>query len=61
MDDPLTPDEAARIVGVPTHQLRAWAWDRVGPRHVGTRLKPLYHEQDLREWMTQRGGDHARD
>lgn len=53
-DDLLTPDEAALIVGVPAHQLIAWAWDRVGPTNVGTRVKPRYREEDLRAWLEKR-------
>lgn len=50
----LTPEEAAPLVGVPAAQLKRWAWDRVGPKNSGTRYKPRYHEEDLREWKQRR-------
>ncbi len=53
-DDPLTPDDAAAVIGVPAYQLRTWAYDRVGPVNVGTRWRPMYRERDLREWVERR-------
>lgn len=50
----LTPEEAAPILGVPAAQLARWAWDRVGPKNSGTRYKPRYREEDLREWADQK-------
>lgn len=46
----LTPEAASEIVGVPAVQLERWAWNRTGPKNVGTRWKPKYTEDDLREW-----------
>lgn len=59
--DTLTLAEASALGGVPQVQLRRWAWEdwdvyerrasgQVGPRNIGTRNKPLYLEQDVREW-----------
>lgn len=53
----LTPEEAAPIIGVPSVQLARWAWNRTGPKNLGTRYKPKYTEEDLREWREQ----HERD
>lgn len=53
-EDPLTVDDAAALIGVPVHQLLLWAWQRVGPRHVGTRVKPRYREEDLQRWVEER-------
>jgi hypothetical protein len=50
MDELLTPAEASPIAGVPAVQLMRWAWLRVGPRNSGTKFKPRYHADDLREW-----------
>lgn len=61
--DALTIAEAAVVAGVPAVQLRRWAWEdwdvygrkpsgQVGPRNIGTRNKPLYLEQDVREWRS---------
>jgi hypothetical protein len=50
MTDLLTPAEASPIAGVPAVQLVRWAWLRVGPRNSGTRHRPKYHADDLREW-----------
>jgi hypothetical protein len=47
----LTPEQAAPLIGVPAAQLKRWAWDRVGPKNSGTRYKPRYREEDLREWV----------
>ncbi len=58
-DDPLTPDDAAAVVGVPAYQLRTWAYDKVGPVNVGTRWRPMYRERDLREWARVRSGAHG--
>lgn len=66
--DTLTLAEAAVVGGVPSVQLRRWAWEdwdvaqrrasgQVGPRNVGTRGKPLYLEQDVREWRSRAGSD----
>lgn len=57
----LTPDQAAPIAGVPSYQLMLWAYDdwdvhakrasgKHGPRNIGTRHKPRYDEDDVREW-----------
>lgn len=54
MTDALTPDEASPIAGVPVEQLKRWAWDRVGPKNVGTRYKPKYLEEDLRAWLSKK-------
>lgn len=51
MTDPLTPEAAADIAGVPAAQLRAWAYDRVGPRNVGSRHRPLYRVEDIQGWL----------
>ena len=48
--DLLPLEAAAEVAGVPAAQLKLWAWDRVGPRNVGTRTKPLYDQRDLEEW-----------
>lgn len=53
MDDPLTPEEASPLVGVPVAQLYRWAWLRVGPENCGTRLRPRYTEEALTEWVTE--------
>lgn len=53
-DDLLTPDAAAAIAGVPAYQLCAWAYDRVGPKNVGTRHRPLYRAEDVRAWVDSR-------
>ncbi len=50
----LSPEEAAQIVGAPAAQLKRWAWDRVGPKNSGTRYKPKYSEEDLREWLARK-------
>lgn len=50
MSDLLTPEESAPLAGVPAVQLKRWAWLRVGPRNSGTRHRPKYHEDDVREW-----------
>jgi hypothetical protein len=50
MADALSLTEAAAFLGVPEHQLKLWAWDRAGPRNLGSRTKPLYDEADLQEW-----------
>lgn len=52
-DNPLTPEEAALIVGVPVAQLYRWAWLRVGPRNTGTRIRPRYMPEDLTDWITE--------
>lgn len=60
--------EAATLAGVPAIQLRRWAWEdwdiytrrpsgQVGPRNIGTRNKPLYLEQDVREWRARHQGE----
>lgn len=49
----MTADEAAPILGVPVIQLKRWAWERVGPRNVGTRWRPKYTEQDLQAWLAK--------
>lgn len=66
--DALSLAEAATIAGVPAVQLRRWAWEdwdvygrnpsgQVGPRNIGTRNKPLYLEQDVREWRGKYQGE----
>lgn len=50
--DVLTPDQASIIAGVPAEQLRRWAWDRVGPRNIGTRYTPKYSEEDVIAWRS---------
>jgi hypothetical protein len=52
VSDLLTPEEASAIAGVPAQQLRRWAWLRVGPRNSGTRHRPKFHEDDIREWRS---------
>ena len=47
----LTPEQASVIVGVPAVQLRRWAVLKQGPRNSGTKHKPLYDEDDLRDWQ----------
>lgn len=57
----LTPMQASKIAGVPETQLLRWSfldWDRhakratgrLGPRNSGTQHRPMYHEDDVREW-----------
>lgn len=50
----MTPEQASLLIGVPAVQLKRWAWERVGPRNVGTRWKPRYEEEDLRAWLERR-------
>ena len=50
----LTPSEAAPLAGVPVAQLERWAWLGVGPRNLGTKLKPLYRDKDIRCWLDMR-------
>lgn len=52
--DLLTPELAADIAGVPAHQLRTWAYDKVGPKNVGTRHRPLYRAEDVEVWKRAR-------
>lgn len=65
--DALSVADAAQVAGVPSVQLKRWAWEDwdvygrrpfglVGPRNVGTRQKPLYLEQDVREWRAKHQG-----
>lgn len=53
----LTPDEAAPHAGVPAEQLRRWAGWGVGPRNSGSRGRPKYREEDLREWRDEIQGN----
>ena len=46
----LTPTQASEIVGVPAVQLCRWAYLGQGPRNSGTKHKPMFDEDDLREW-----------
>ena len=46
----LTPEQASDIVGVPAVQLQRWAYLGHGPRNSGTKHKPMFDEDDLREW-----------
>jgi hypothetical protein len=46
----LTPEQASEIVGVPAVQLQRWAYLGQGPRNSGTKHKPMFDEEDLREW-----------
>lgn len=53
----LTVEQAAPIAGVPAAQLIRWAYDRSGgPRNIGTRHKPRYDEDDVREWRAGKEG-----
>ena len=45
-----TTAEAAEIVGVPAVQLSRWAYLGQGPRNSGTKHKPMFDEDDLRNW-----------
>lgn len=47
----LSPEQAAELIGVPAIQLRRWAYLERGPRNSGTKLKPVFDEDDLREWL----------
>jgi hypothetical protein len=47
----LTPTQASEIVGVPAVQLQRWAYLGQGPRNSGTKHKPMFDEDDLREWL----------
>lgn len=58
MTDSLPLDAAAEIAGVPAAQLKLWAWDRVGPRNIGTRTKPMYDQRDLEEWKADAQREH---
>ncbi len=53
-DDLLTPEQAAELAGVPAHQLRAWAYDKVGPRNLGSRHRPMYRAEDVTRWRAER-------
>ncbi len=67
--DTISLAEASTVGGVPQVQLKRWAWEdwdvyerrasgQVGPRNVGTRNKPLYLAEDVREWRAKyQGGD----
>jgi hypothetical protein len=57
MNDALTPEQASIIAGVPAEQLKRWAWDRVGPRNIGTRYNPKYTEEDLKAWRDANGNN----
>ena len=46
----LTPTQASEIVGVPAVQLCRWAYLGQGLRNSGTKHKPMFDEDDLREW-----------
>lgn len=46
----LSPAEASPIAGVPVAQLLRWAYERVGPKNVGTKHKPRYREMDVKAW-----------
>lgn len=46
----LTPMQASEIAGVPAAQLIRWAYLGQGPRNSGTKHKPAYHEDEVREW-----------
>lgn len=48
----LSPEEASEIIGVPAIQLERWAYLKQGPKNIGTKWKPRYDEDDLREWLT---------
>lgn len=65
MDDLLTPGEAAAYAGVPVAQLLRWAIEGVGPRNAGTRRKPRYERDRLKQWLARKrenshGNDTAR-
>jgi hypothetical protein len=49
----LTPEQASEIVGVPAVQLCRWAYLGHGPRNSGTKHKPMFDEDDLREWKAK--------
>jgi hypothetical protein len=54
----LTPEQASEIIGVPAVQLRRWAYLDLGPHNSGTKLKPMFDEDELRRWkITSRRGD----
>ncbi len=53
-DDLLTPEQACELAGVPAHQLRAWAYDKVGPRNLGSRHRPMYRAEDVEVWIKAR-------
>ncbi len=59
MTDLLTPTQASEIIGVPVVQLLRWAYLGQGPKHLGTKYKPVYGEDELRRWkiMSRRGDD----
>lgn len=50
MTDLLTLHEAAELAGVPPEQLKRWAWTGNGPKNSGSKLKPRYAIEDVREW-----------
>jgi hypothetical protein len=56
MTDLLTPDEAAPLAGVPAVQLRRWAYLSRGPLNIGTRMKPMYRDEDIAEWREALSG-----
>jgi predicted site-specific integrase-resolvase len=47
----LTPQQASEIIGVPAVQLQRWAYLGQGPRNSGTKHKPMYDEDDLKDWL----------
>ena len=49
----LTPEQASEIAGVPAVQLQRWAYLGQGPRNSGTKHKPMFDEEDLREWRAK--------
>lgn len=51
----LTPEEAAKLIGLPAQQLRIWAYDKTGPQNSGTAWRPSYKTEHLNAWLTGNG------
>lgn len=56
----LSPQEAAKIIGLPAQQLIIWAYDEIGPQNSGTRLRPSYTAEHLKQWLANQGRQLAR-
>lgn len=56
----LSPQEAAKFIGLPAEQLRIWAFDKVGPQNTGTLWRPSYKTEHLTAWLETTGAKLAR-
>lgn len=56
----LTPEEAAKHIGLPAQLLRIWAFDKTGPQNTGTAWRPSYKTEHLNAWLADNGKKLAR-